>query len=101
MTTIRLRALSGTPLTDDAVREMVVASAHGLAERSGVMIERLDVAPEGITALLRTERIVAVGFAAELRRLTNGWYERKFRDGPLWGTPAPGTLGGDEETDGY
>ena len=30
-------------------------------------------------------------FLAELRRITNKWYEDKYRDGPLWGTPAPGT----------
>ena len=29
--------------------------------------------------------LAAIGFMAELRRLTNVWYEKKFRDGPLWG----------------
>jgi hypothetical protein len=22
--------------------------------------------------------------------VTNQWYEHKYRDGPLWGTPTPG-----------
>jgi hypothetical protein len=43
-----------------------------------------------VAGRLRADEVAALGFAAELRRLTNAWYERRYRDGPLWGTPAPG-----------
>jgi hypothetical protein len=84
--TATLRALSGTPLDDELVRRTVIASAHALAERTGIVIERLDVRPNEIEAMLDADEYAAVGFAAELRRATNAWYEGKFRDGPLWGT---------------
>lgn len=89
--TVRLRALHGTPLDDYTTRRAVEAAAHALAEREGVKLTSLEISPEGITITLDAERIVGLGFLAELRRSTNAWYEDKYRDGPLWGTPAPGT----------
>ncbi|MBS0190191.1 MAG: hypothetical protein U0573_01555 [Phycisphaerales bacterium] len=89
--TVRLRALNGTPLQDPATRRTVEASARSLADREGVKLLALEIAPDGITITLDAERIVGLGFLAELRRSTNTWYEQKYRDGPLWGTPAPGT----------
>ena len=89
--TIRLRALQGTPLDDATTRRTVEASARALAEREGIDLVALELSPEGITLTLEADRIVGVGFLAELRRVTNKWYEDKYRDGPLWGTPAPGT----------
>lgn len=89
--TLRLRALHGTPLDDYATRRAVESAAHALAEREGVNLAALEISPEGITITLDAERIVGLGFLAELRRSTNMWYEEKYRDGPLWGTPTPGT----------
>lgn len=89
--TIRLRALHGTPLDDATTRRTVEATARALAEREGIELVALELSPEGITLTLEADRIVGVGFVAELRRVTNKWYEDKYRDGPLWGTPTPGT----------
>lgn len=89
--TVRLRALHGTPLQDPETRRTVLAAAKALADREGVRIEAVETSPEGISLTLDAERIVGLGLLAELRRSTNKWYEEKYRDGPLWGTPAPGT----------
>lgn len=88
-TTARLAALSGTPLKDKQVRESVETAAAALAERTGVRLIALRTDERGIEADIVAPEIIAVGFAAELRRITNAWYEAKFRDGPLWGTPPP------------
>ncbi|MBL8887989.1 MAG: hypothetical protein JNK16_15135 [Phycisphaerales bacterium] len=89
--TVRLRALQGTPLDDGPTRRVVESTAHALAEREGIDLTSLETSPEGIVLTLEADRIVGLGFLAELRRITNKWYEDKYRDGPLWGTPAPGT----------
>ncbi len=88
---VRLSALHGTPLDDFKTRETVEATARAIAEREGVALTAIKLSPTDITVTLECDRIAGVGFAAELRRVTNTWYEEKYRDGPLWGTPAPGT----------
>ncbi len=88
--TVRLRAVSGTPLDELVVREMVEAAARALAEREGVEVSGLMLTKDSITLTLGLDKLAAMGFLAELRRHTNAWYEGKYRDGPLWGTPPPG-----------
>lgn len=87
LTTVTLRALEGEPLADERIRTMVEATARGIAERQG--IDALDVRSENdrISVTLRAPRVVAVGFAAELRRLTNRWYIEKYNASTLWGEP--------------
>ncbi len=87
LTTVTLRALEGEPLAEDSVRTMVEATARAIAERHG--IHALDVRSEDdrISVTLRAPRIIAVGFAAELRRLTDRWYTEKFGRSTLWGEP--------------
>ena len=89
LTTVTLRALAGEPLADERIRDMVEATARAIAERQG--FEALDVRSERdrISVTLRAPRMVAVGFAAELRRLTNRWYAEKYRAATLWGEPPP------------
>lgn len=94
---VRLRAVSGTPLDDEGVRGVVVSAARALAERSGVEVKKLETTRDAITLTLGIDRLAALGFLMELRRQTNTWYEAKYRDGPLWGTPRPGK---GDETDG-
>lgn len=84
---ITLRALHGDPLADAQVRDMVVATAHAIAERQGVKVLQLRPAPDHIAVTLNTGRIEAIGFAAELRRLTTRWYTQKFSQPTLWGEP--------------
>lgn len=86
----RLSALAGEPLKDGPTRAMVESSARALAEREGLTLTHLELGPAHVAGRLNAEDVVALGFAAELRRVTNAWYERRYRDGPLWGTPAPG-----------
>ncbi len=85
-TTITLRALEGAPLAETSVRDMVRANAHAIAERQGVEVLALENQPDRITVTLGAGRIEAFGFAAELRRLTEAWYESKH-GGTLWGEP--------------
>lgn len=89
-TTLRLRALSGTPLDNRMIRDTVIAAAKGLAERSGIELAAVTADDRVLTIELGLDRIAAIGFVSELRRSTNAWYENKFHDGPLWGTPPPG-----------
>ena len=84
---ITLRALEGEPLRDERIREMVLATAWALAERHGVEVLEAYAAPSSITVKLNTGRIEAIGFAAELRRLTTRWYTQKFGVHTLWGEP--------------
>jgi len=91
---ITLRALDGEPLRDPAIRDMVVATAHAIAERQGVEVAGIETAPDRITVAVAEGRIAALGLAAELRRLTTDWYTRKYGAQTLWGED-PG-----EEDDG-
>lgn len=86
-TSITLRALEGTPLQHANIRSMVVATAEALAERQGVRVLSVEADDSSITATLEADRIIAIGFAAELRRLTTSWYRHKFGVDTLWGEP--------------
>lgn len=83
---VTLRALSGEPMSDAGVRGMVESTARALGERTGVAVLALETTASEIRVMLPVDRFAAMGFAAELRRVTNAWYEGKYRDGPLWGT---------------
>ena len=82
---ITLRALEGAPLHDQRIREMVMATAHALAERHGMTLLNIAADDESVTVTLPAGRIEAMGFAAELRRLTTRWYTQKFGVSTLWG----------------
>lgn len=84
---VTLRAHLGQPLADQAIRSTVIATAHAIAERTGVELLDLHATDDAVTARLASDRIAALGFAAELRRLTNAWHTTKF-GAPLWG-PEP------------
>lgn len=102
-TIIRLCAVHGTPLEEPVVRSTVVAAAQALAERSGVRIFHVTTTVAMIQVELELGGLAAIGFAAELRAITNGWYEERYRDGPLWGTqpPDPDHHGGHDGHDGH
>lgn len=86
VSTLRLEALEGVPLADPKVRAMVLATAGAIAERVGVRVQSLVADDRSVTITLEADRIGAVGLGAELRRVTNAWYEGKFGQGPLWVT---------------
>ena len=82
---ITLHALIGTPLLNDRVRQMVVATAHAIAERQGVTIARINTQPDELTIQVYGEEIIALGLITELRQLTNNWYQHQFDADTLWG----------------
>lgn len=85
---VTLRALSGTPLENKQVRAIVVSSAWAIGERTGVEVLAVRPHPDRIEIDLLCPRLASIGFAAELRRLTERWYAKKFPDsGHLWGAP--------------
>jgi hypothetical protein len=96
-TSITLHALRGTPLAERRVRDMVVAAAHALGERHGVDVLRVEAAPDRITCTIAGDRIVALGFAAELRRSTGAWYEHTQGVGDMWGSPRVGSAEDDRD----
>ena len=49
---ITLRALEGEPLRDEALREMIIATARAIAERQGVDVLELRTEPDRITVSL-------------------------------------------------
>lgn len=71
------------PLADPAVRRMVIATGHAIAERVGVELVSIDADAGGVRVALRGSRVTAMGFLAELRRLTNAWHLRKHGS-ELW-----------------
>lgn len=85
---VRLRALSGKPLADAAIGDMVKASAESLAERHGLVLQRAETSPDALTLWIEADKLTCLGFLLELRRNTNAWYEKKYQVGPLWGTAA-------------
>ncbi|HWB21017.1 MAG TPA: hypothetical protein VG711_12000 [Phycisphaerales bacterium] len=87
-TAVTLRALQGEPLADPQIRDTVLATAHAIAERQGINLVSLTSTPASVTATLAVGRIPAIGFAAELRRLTTRWYTAKFHEPTLWGHAA-------------
>jgi len=96
---VTLRALDGSPLADSRVRDTVVATGHAIAERNGVTLAAVRTAPDAITVEIGASRLAALGFAAELRRLTNAWHFKKFGPPALWGELPPAHHGDDDEPD--
>jgi len=99
-TTVWLASSTGEPLADRAVRVIIESSARGIAERTGVEIIDLCTDERSVSATLATHRLAALGFMAELRRVTNAWHRSK-RGGELWTTgdfEAPGDAFGGPET---
>jgi allophanate hydrolase subunit 1 len=84
---VTLRALEGDPLADASIERMIVATARAIAERQGIEVLDLATSPSSITVGLDAGRVEALGFAAELRRLTTNWYTAKYGKASLWGEP--------------
>lgn len=81
---VRLSAKSPHALVDPSLRERVVSAARALAERTGVEVVHLEATQAGLEATLVGSELVAVGFAAELRRSTERWYRARTGHS-LWG----------------
>ena len=80
---IRLRAAVGEPLTDDGVRDIVASTARAIGERTGVRVEVAETDPDSIELEVEASNLEATALAAELRRITDHWHDRRFGR-PLW-----------------
>jgi hypothetical protein len=83
-TSLRLRALHGSPLRDLRVRSTVEAATWALAERHGMTLDQVLLDDDALTITLQADRLAAVGFLAELRRSTDQWNVKRAGV-PLWG----------------
>jgi hypothetical protein len=79
---------AGPVLRDPKVRNTVESTAHAIAERIGVPILAIHLSDDSIEVVLGCDEVGALGFAAELRRLTEAWHQSKFHT-TLWGEPPP------------
>ena len=50
--------------------------------------DKTDLVVRAVTATLEAPRLAAIGFAAELRRVTSEWHRRRSGARTLWGEPA-------------
>jgi len=82
---ITLRARFAGALRDEGVRRTVESTARAIAERTGVAIDRVAIDGDAVTVDLGTHKLGAMGFAAELRRLTERWYGARHGGESLWG----------------
>lgn len=96
--TITLRAIEGTPLREPRVRRIVEATARAIAERHNVEVVSIQSEDDRVTVTLAAHRLAAIGFIAELRRLTTAWYHTDHPGEYLWGD-AHGHNQDDEEDD--
>ncbi|MCE7973346.1 MAG: HAD-IIIA family hydrolase [Leptolyngbya sp. PLA1] len=85
---VDLRPLEEGALDDARTRETVLASARSIAEQHGVRLVELGVADGALRLGVRADRMLALGFAAEVRRATNAWH-RARTGSALW----PGDAG--------
>ena len=81
---VTLHAASDVDLHQDPLRSAITAAAEGLAERTGVRLRGLDWNTHDLTATVEGGEIVALGFAAELRRTTDRWWRSHGGSGSLW-----------------
>jgi len=96
---VTLRALNGTPLKHEGVRDMVVSSAHAIAERNGTNITGIEAEDDRVHIALAEGQVAALGLASELRRVTDVWYRKKFGGATLWGDLPNTEYDNDEDND--
>lgn len=76
-------------LSNPTVHDMVIASAEAIAERTGVELLSIEIDGDAVNAIVLGDKLVAMGLAAELRRLTGAWYTRHNPGRHLWIEPDP------------
>lgn len=78
----RLTANSGS-LEDPLIRQMIATTAGTIARDGGITLLKCVVDPSSVEIEVIGPAIVAIGFAAELRRSTNAVSSTQGL-GPLW-----------------
>ena len=87
-TSIARLTSNAAPLADIRLRDTITAVAQSIAERFGVKIVNIRTSDSVIEVELEANRLAAIGFAAELRRVTNRWAELKKLP-HFWPDPPP------------
>lgn len=73
--TVHLHCGPLASLDDPRTRDTIIATAHGIAERTGVGLRSVEVDDEGRLRLtIEGPELVALGLAAQLRRDTDRWH---------------------------
>ncbi len=81
------------------MRATVIAAARALAERTGLVLLDLRADDDGIEVTLEGGEATAIGFAAELRRVTNAWHQARA-GAALWPDKPRGEGAGDGDESG-
>lgn len=81
--TVTMRGVPEADLDDRTVRDTVLASVHGVAERAGVTLHETSVQGGVLRVTIEGDRLAGLGLLAEVRRITNRWHEAR-RGGDLW-----------------
>ena len=82
--TVHLHCGPLASLEDPRVRDTVVAAAHGIAERTGVVLKDIGVDhPTQLSLTVEGSEVLALGLVAELRRDTDRWYRGRSGNA-LW-----------------
>ena len=88
--TVHLHCTPSAALADPAIRDTVIASAHGIAERTGVVLRSVETEDSsGLRITVEGPDVIAPGLVAELRRHTDRWHRGRTGH-PLWPGPEPG-----------
>ena len=76
--TVHLHCGPLASLEDPRVRDTVVAAAHGIAERTGVVLNDIVVDhPTQLSITVEGSEVLGLGLVAELRRDTDRWYRSR------------------------
>lgn len=81
---VRLRAVAGRPLADEAVRGRVLAIAREHAASEHVKVLRSQADDRMLEMVVSLPRGAAFAFIARVRQLSNEWYQQTYDVGPLW-----------------
>ena len=82
--TVTLHAAAEVDLGEPRLRQALTTAAQALAERTGVRLLALEWNTRSVAATVQGGEIVALGFAAELRRTGERWWRTHGGSGPLW-----------------
>ncbi|MAC18189.1 MAG: hypothetical protein CMJ23_00635 [Phycisphaerae bacterium] len=85
---VRLAFSEDADLEDERLKETVLAAANGIAERTGVALQRVEIMDRRLEIAVEGPPMLAIGLAAELRRTTDRWHLDR-RGLHLWVAPDP------------
>ena len=75
---VRLSSVQEAALADDLVRGIVRSTAEAIGERTGVGVRITAINDQSIELEVDGSQLEATALAAELRRATDDWHQKKF-----------------------